>query len=92
MAPNAVVTLTYKGTAVTALKSNNPSDLDMGTHLESGLKTGRVRVNQSLITEPVSGDTILINGDAVFVTLVNPDPVDAMFTIDYQNQKPVEGI
>jgi len=92
MAPNAVVTLTYKGAAVTALKSTLNADLNMGAQIESGVTTGRVRVDQSLITEPGRGDTILIDGEAAFVTLVNRDPVDAMFTIDYQDQKPVEGI
>ena len=92
MAPNAVVTVIYKGETATALKSTLNADNALGEALQVGVTTGRVRVDQSLISEPGRGDTILIDGEAAFVTLVNRDPVDAMFTIDYQDQKPVEGI
>jgi len=92
MAPNAVVTIKYKGETTTALKSTLNADNALGESLQVGVTTGRYRVSQLLMSEPGRGETILINGKAVFVTLVNRDPVDAMFTIDTQNQKPVEGI
>jgi len=92
MAPNAVVEIKYKGQTATALKSTLNADNALGESLQTGVTTGRVRIDQSLISEPGRGDTILIDGEAAFVTLVNRDPVDAMFLIDYQDQKPVEGI
>jgi len=92
MAPNAVVTLKYKGQTATALKSTVEASADLGEMIEKGLTTGRVRVDSSLIKKPGKGETILVNDEAAFVTLVNEDPVDAMYTIDYQDQSLVEGV
>ena len=90
-APEMVVTVVYDGQTATGLKSG-PSDSaaasDMG---EQGVAVGTVRVSAADIARPERGKTMLVNGEAVFIMRVL-STADALWTLDYQTQRPVEGL
>jgi hypothetical protein len=90
--PAAVVTIKHNGESATGVRQTNQDASDFSEFGEAGTETSRVHVDASEITKPHIGATILIDDDEKTVTGVGEDPAGGLYTIDYQDVDPIEGV
>ena len=91
--PGSAVTVKYKGTSGTGVRDSRDAAAAAGIFGEEGLQTGTVRVSSaSFTTEPERGAAIVVAGEQAQILNVRRDPVGALWTVDYQETRQVEGI
>ena len=88
----STVTVISQGQTVTAIRNTQNNDTAADIYGEQGSTSAFLHIDSSLMTKPGRGSTILIDGDAAIVTQVTEDAANAMWRIEYQDQKEVEGI
>jgi len=87
----AVVTVVANGNTASAIKDSPAADADLGEMGEMGVTSGRVFCNTDTIGALTRGQAITVDGSQAFVMSSKSDPMGAVTTITYQNQKPVTG-
>lgn len=87
--PDLSVAVVIGGVTGTGTRDTRTDAVDLGINGETGLSSGRVRVNTSVFSKPERGSTITVAGQSVFVGNVNTDGAGAFYIIDYQLQRPV---
>ena len=90
--PGAVVTVIANSNTADAIRDSPVSEANLTDNGEMGLTTGRVFCNADTIGALTNGQAITVDGHQAFVTQVKIDPMGALVTISYQNQKPVTGV
>jgi len=91
--PGAAVTVKYEGVSVTGVRDTRESEGAAQDFGELGTESGRVHVSTAEMTkEPKRGATIIVNGETSMITQVDLDPVGALYSIHYQEEREVAGV
>ena len=88
----AVVSVVANGNTADAIRDSPTSEANLTDSGEIGTLSGRVFCNADTIGALTIGQAITVDDNQAFVLQAKTDPMGALMTISYQNQKPVEGI